>query len=331
MKILMISLDKNILDSQSSVAGRMKEYGRKDELFIIIPARQNINFSLSPSVHIYAVGGNKLSQFFQINKLGQKIIKENGVDLITTQDPFFTGLIGVFLKKETGVKLEVQIHGDFFGSKYYSAMRRRLGRYVTGQAGHLRVVGERIRRSLLKLGVANGKINIKPIKVDGEAIHHYQPKFDLRDKYPGYEKIFLVLGRLEPVKNIAWLIDVFEEVVRQKHNWMLLIVGSGKEESKIKLQVTRLSARQVSYRLQDNIKFEGWTDDPISYLKTADCLLFPSLSEGYGLVVMEAAAAGIPVIMSDVGVAGYELKQGPKVKILSVNDREEFKRAVLSI
>ena len=158
---------------------------------------------------------------------------------------------------------------------------------------------------------------MKPIAVDEEKIKAYIPTIQLHEKYPGYEKIFLVLGRVEPVKNIAWLIDVFADVVKQKSNYVLLIVGSGSEEDTIRSQVTR-------YRLQENVKFEGWTNDPWSYLKTADCLLFPSLSEGYGLVVMEAIAAGTPVIMNNVGVAGYEMHGSDTVRIATVTQRYDW-------
>ena len=72
----MISLDKKILDSQSQVAGRMREYGKNDEIFIIIPDREIKTIDLSPSVRVFSTGGNKLAQFFRLKALGNKIIKE---------------------------------------------------------------------------------------------------------------------------------------------------------------------------------------------------------------------------------------------------------------
>lgn len=128
---------------------------------------------------------------------------------------------------------------------------------------------------------------------------------------------------MDPVKNISWLVDVFAVVAKKNPEYLLLIVGSGSEEYNIKTRIEILG-------LEKNIKMESWTDDPISYLKTADCLLFASLSEGYGLVAMEAHAAGTPVIMSDVGVANYELKPGPKVVVVPV-DADKFVQAILKV
>lgn len=331
MRILMISLDKKILDKGSAVARRMIEYGEKDELFILIPHHVRQKFDLSPRVHVQTTGGNKIAQFARLKRIGVQIVKEHRVEQVTTQDPFFSGLAGAWLKNTFGVQLEVQLHGDFFGSDYYrksgvmNLIRYQVGKIVVKRADRVRVVGERIKENLTKLYKIKGDaIEVRPIAVDADRIRVYIPKMDLHKKYVGFEKIFLALGRIEPVKNIAWLVDVFADVVKQKPNCLLLVVGSGSEEDKMRLQVT-------DDKLQKNIQFEGWTDDPWSYLKTADCLLFPSLAEGYGLVAMEAVAAGRPVIMTDVGVANYELKPSKTVRIVPVGDREAFIRAMLDL
>ena len=173
------------------------------------------------------------------------------------------------------------------------------------------------------MGVSDDKIIIKPVDVDFEFIKKYEPHLDLHNLYPR-RKIYLVLGRLDPVKNILWMVELFEHVSQKNMDVLLLVVGEGSEKRKIENLIKR-------YNLENNIKIENWTNDPISYLRTADCLLFPSLRESYGLVVMEAQAVGTPIIMSDVGVANYELKASEKVKILPVNDKEKWMKAILSI
>lgn len=324
----MISLDKNILDKNSRVAQRMIEYGKEDELFIIIPGKEKKSLDLSLTVHVQSTGGsNKIVQFLRLFTLGQSTIKQWNnrtiEQLVTTQDPFFTGLVGWYLKKKFKISLEVQMHGDFFGG-YYHGLKLCWAKFVLKRADVIRVVGERIKQSLIKFGIAESKIEIRPIFVDIERIKNYQPKFNLHQKYPGYEKIFLVLGRLDPVKNIAWLIDIFTQVIMEKSKYLLLVVGGGQEEQNYKLKIK-------NYKLLDNIQFESWTIDPISHLKTADCVLFPSLSEGYGLVPMETHAAGTPIIMSDVGVANYELKPSEKVKILPINDKNAWVKVILEV
>lgn len=327
----MLSLDEKILDKNSAVAQRMVGYGQINELFILIPNKQKIIFDLSPKIHVQSSGGSKFFQFFNLINLGRKLMRNNDMQEITAQDPFFIGLIGIILKFFTDKKLEIQLHGDFFSSDYYrKSGLGNLFRYwlakllVIKKADILRVVGERIEHSLLELGIDKSKILIKPIFVDKEKIENYSPKIDLHAKYLGCKKIFLFLGRLDPVKNVSWLVDVFVQVVKKNTDYLLLIVGDGPEKYNIMTRIEIVG-------LKDSIKMENWTMDPVSYIKTADCLLFPSLSEGYGLVAMEAHAAGTSVIMTDVGAANYELKSGPKVIIVPVGDKDKIEQAILKI
>lgn len=323
MKILMISLDKQILDPESRVAGRMIEYGKEDELFIVIPASKKSEVALSETVHVWSTGGNKILQLMRLARMGKRIAREKNIECITTQDPFFTGWIGVRLKKRLGTSLEVQLHGDFYSTDYYKKsgfmnwVRYWIGKRVIKKADTLRVVGKRIKESILRMGIPQEKIIVRPVQTDSAAIEAYEPQFNLHECYPQFKKIFLALGRFARVKNLSWLIDIIREVVRQHPDWGLIIVGGG-------VGLTR-------YRLEENIIFEGYTDNPWSYLKTADCVLFPSLSEGYGLVPMEAHAAGTPIIMNDVGVANYELPPSDKVKIIPVSNRDAWIEAMLSI
>lgn len=327
MKKLMISLDKKILDKNSRVAGRMVECGKKDELFILIPDKNKIKFDLSPTVHVWSTGGNKIKQFFILKNFGRKIIRKIKIELVTVQDPFFLGFVGIWLKKKTKVKLEVQLHGDFFGSDYYkkSGLKNFIYYYIgkrnIKKADKLRVVGERVKKSLFDLGVDESKIEVKAIFIDKEKIKIEKIKTDLHVKYPGFKKIFLILGRLEKIKNIDWLIEIFEKASK---DYLLLIVGEGSEKESLIKKIKTLG-------LEKNIKLEEWTGDYVSYIKTADALLFPSLSEGYGLVPIEAEALGTKVIMNNVGVANFELKSGEKVKILPINNKEAWTEAIKEI
>lgn len=325
MKILMISLDQQILDPQSRVAQRMVEYGQKDELFIIIPNHQKYENDLSPTVHISTSWGNSNpQQFWELYGVGERILKKEKIDLITAQDPFFMGIIAAWLKRQFKLSLEIQVHGDFFSNNYYrfksgpmNHLRWHIGKYVVGRADCVRAVGGRVKQSLVKMGISEQKIIVRPVHIDSASIAAYEPKFDLHERYPQFKKIFLALGRFDPVKNLPWLIHVFREIAQEHPDWGLVIIGSGEAGT--------------SYKTETNILFENYTNDPWSYIKTTDCILFPSLSEGYGLVPMEAHAAGTPIIMNDVGVANYELQPSDKVKIIPVSDRDAWIQAILSI
>lgn len=325
----MVSLDKNILDKNSAAAKRMIFYGAQSDLFIIVPHNQKQIIELSEKVKVYATGGNKLQQFCRLKKIGREILKENKIDLITTQDPFFTGLIGVCLKKKTGAKLEVQLHGDFFSSDYYkkSGFKNWLQYYIAKllvikKADKLRVVGERIKKSLLSLGIEENKIKVLPIEQTVTRTGAFKI-VDLKKDYPEFKKYFIFLGRLEPVKNVNWLIQIFSEVLKKHPDYVLFIMGDGSQRKQLEKEVKNLG-------VENNIIFTGWVENPIESLKTMDALLLPSLSEGYGLVAIEASTLNVLIIMSDVGLANFELKPGDKVKILPL-DKQKWVEEILRV
>lgn len=327
----MISLDKKILDSASAVAKRMIEYGKTDELFILVPSFEKKEIQLSNTVQAFSTGGNKLQQLFRLKKMGLELIKKYEIKFVTVQDPSFIGNIGRWLKKKIGVTLEVQLHGDFYSSDYYKkSIKNRIGYFLFGKknilaADRVRVVSERVRKSLGDLGIDARKIYMKPVPTFDLGHLVTRQVRDLKNEYTTFVKRFLYVGRLEEVKNVEWLIDVFGEIVTQRGlNYGLLILGEGSQLTKIREIIEKKN-------LSRNIICKGWADELQGYYSTADCLLIPSLSESYSRVAMEAYAAGTPIIMNDVGVANHELKPSDKVKILPINDREKWIQAIISI
>ncbi len=343
MKQLMISLDKQIADPYSRVAERMIGYGEFHELHILIPDTEaKKEFSLSTDVWVEKTGGFKLFQFFRLFTRGSSLIRKYDIRFITTQDPFFTGFVGLLLRmrrrrkfkkksEKRQVKLEVQLHGDFYGSDYYKKkaglkafFQYWLGRLVVLRcADKIRVVSRRIKNSLIEMGIPKSKIRVRPIAVTLKNFTPVLGRSTLKSRY-NFDKVFLWVGRMEPVKNLFFLIDIFEQVVEEKPTWGLVLLGNGSEEKELQKKVKELE-------LEFNIRFEPWAHDPTDYFKSADCFLFPSHNEGYGLVIKEAISADLPVIMNDVGIAQYEVKASDKVKILPVNDEEKWIQALLSI
>lgn len=318
----MISLDKKILDPTSVVARRMVEYGKNAELYIVIPNAQKTELGLSQTVHVYSSGGNsKVRQFFKACKTARSLVPKFKIDSVTTQDPFFTGLLGLRASHKFKIPLEVQVHGDFFGSDYYRAtlfgkIKIRIAKFVLRYADSIRTVGERVKQSLLKIGIEEIKITIKPVALN--------TGFPAEPAIVQKEKSFVWVGRMEPEKNLPFLIDVFSEVVQQKPDSHLVLVGEGSQKELLEQKVKTL-------KLENNATFIPWQSSPVSYIKNASALLLPSLTESYGAVVMEASAVGTPIITNDVGVANYELKPSDKVKILPINDKEKWIQAILSI
>ncbi|ANY67933.1 hypothetical protein BBD42_16725 [Paenibacillus sp. BIHB 4019] len=142
-------------------------------------------------------------------------------------------------------------------------------------------------------GVSKDKIVIGYNTVDIRFFHkkyteHKQSK--LRSDEGPIKLLFI--GQLIERKGLAQIIDA----IQQTHSdaaWQLTIVGSGPDEQKLK-------ARVEQYGLTGQISFEGYKqkNELIGYLVEADCLIFPSLIEVWGLVVNEALSTNTFVLAS---------------------------------
>lgn len=99
------------------------------------------------------------------------------------------------------------------------------------------------------------------------------------------------VGRLCDQKNQSFLIDIFANIRKQKAGSVLLFVGGGDR--------TALEEKAKRLGLQDCVIIYGTTDKVERLLWAMDIFVFPSLFEGFGIVMLEAQAAGLPVLCSD--------------------------------
>lgn len=108
------------------------------------------------------------------------------------------------------------------------------------------------------------------------------------------EIITVAVGRLVPVKRMDRLIDAFAVVARAEPRARLYLVGDGPERPD-------LEARALAAGAPGQILFAGWSLDPSIWYAAADVVALTSDREGTPLALIEAAAAGRPVVCTDVG------------------------------
>ncbi|MBN2477084.1 MAG: glycosyltransferase [Pirellulales bacterium] len=117
---------------------------------------------------------------------------------------------------------------------------------------------------------------------------------------PQTAPLFVHVGRMVEPKNHGRLVSIFAEVLQRRPTARLLLVGrmsSGRNDNTIEQYVRRRIAELGMARA---VVFAGERTDVPRLLKAADALIFPSLWEGLGDVVLEALAAGTPVLASDL-------------------------------
>lgn len=105
---------------------------------------------------------------------------------------------------------------------------------------------------------------------------------------------FVFVGRLNFQKNVPMIIDAHKQLIDENYSIKTLIVGGGEDYGLLKDKIEH-------YHLSDSIFLQGHSYTPEVYIKQANCLLLPSSTEGYPMVILEALILGVPCIASNVG------------------------------
>ena len=113
----------------------------------------------------------------------------------------------------------------------------------------------------------------------------------MREKYGAENNLIIgTVGRLSYQKNQNLLLRIFRQVANQHPNAMLWIVGDGEDRSSLEQQVKDL-------QLSDKVRFFGSRSNVADFLMAFDVFVLTSRWEGWGIVLMEAQATGLPVIV----------------------------------
>jgi glycosyltransferase involved in cell wall biosynthesis len=325
----MISLDNKISDPKSDSVARMKKYAATvEELHILVFGGRGDAWN-EKNLFVYSVStSSKITTFLTAKKIGARIVKKNQINVITTQDPFFTGLVGLLTKKKnTG--LNVELHGDFYGSRFWHdksplwPFRLMLGKFVLRRADGIRVVSERQRKSLVeKLKIPAKKIVKIPVFVPTD-IKITETAADLHSKFHA-PWIIMCVGALRQEKNFIAAVKAMPKIIGECKGANLIVLGSGPEENWLRGCVGQ-------YELENFVHFLGEMshDKTMAHLCQADVLLIPSLTESWSRVAVEAAALGVSIVMTDVGLAGEIIKNGVSGEIISESSSEKIAEGVV--
>ncbi len=330
MKVLTIGSDRKLFETQSAVLLRSIEYAKHmEELHIVIFTQKSDNLTPVKNGNLFlypTCSESKLGYVFDAYSIGKKIIPEHafvrGKSVISAQDPFESGLVGYWLSRKFRLPLQLQIHTDFlslyFKNNFLNRLRSVIASFLVPRAEGLRVVSKRIAQSLLKrFNRLKTQPEILPIFVDMVSLAQQEIRHDLRLQFPQFNFIFLMASRLTQEKNIDTALHAFAHVVKKFPSSGLFIAGSGPEEQHLRSVV-------ISLHLEEQVVFMGWQDDLVSLYKNANTYLLTSFFEGYGMAFIEAAATGIPIITTPVGVAETVCRDGENAFVCPIGDVECF-------
>jgi glycosyltransferase involved in cell wall biosynthesis len=169
---------------------------------------------------------------------------------------------------------------EYLGAKGF--LGKAAERTVAGLPHKAIAVSQATKRDLDTL--AHRDAAVVPNGADIEAIDHAPLSNEPAD--------IIYAGRLTREKNVILLIKAVNLIREQHRSIRCLVIGDGPEKEVLQRQVSDLG-------LSANIHFKGHLEkdtEVFSYMKSASVLVLPSLREGFGIVVVEANACGIPVV-----------------------------------
>jgi len=133
--------------------------------------------------------------------------------------------------------------------------------------------------------------------------------------------VMLSVGRLTRQKNFPLLLRALSEV-NQHQSVRLIILGEGEDR-------VALESLRDELRLTSKVQFMGFVDNPFPYFREADLFVLTSLWEGLPTVLIEALAAGAPVIATDCPGGTREIIEATGAgRLVPVDDLEELTRAI---
>lgn len=183
----------------------------------------------------------------------------------------------------------------------------RLPRSVYHRFDALLAVSESVRDSLLAYDDSlSGRVHVVPNGIELDAFADVRGMRESARWLLGYPEHAFVVGsvaRLERCKGIDRLVEAAAQARAHVPGLELLVVGEGSERA-------ALEARAESSGLGEHVRFVGEYADVRPYLAAFDLFAAPSRCEGFGVAVLEALAAGVPVAGAPVGGLPSLLAQG---------------------
>ncbi|SFC29512.1 hypothetical protein SAMN04488102_104259 [Alkalibacterium subtropicum] len=238
--------------------------------------------------------------------------------LIHTHGPRANTLMS-FLRPFLEVTWIMTVHShpllDFKGRGFKGRMYETIHLKTFKRADGIIAVSNEIRTFLKSQGVPASRVRV---------IHNGIRFSDLQKQSAlvSRETFTLVtVGRLTEIKGYAVLMDALHAFEEQ--DWQWVICGDGE-------QMDVLKRKGEAYKLMPQLDFKGWLSesDIRKELRQADVFVLPSLSEGFPMILLEAADEKIPAIATDVGDVREVIRDSSMGWIVSPADPEALKKAL---
>ena len=270
-------------------------------------------YEIVEGIHVYRCPVAHGNDFFHwvvnmnesMGNLGGKLLVEHGDFHLIHAHDWLVGDAAIALKNTFKLPLVATIHATEYGR--YNGIHTVKQQYIYGkekllthEAWRIIVCSQYMRQEIQRVFSSPAdKIDVIYNGIRPEKKHHDQ-EFD-RVKFRRYfandkEKIVYYVGRMTYEKGVSVLINAAHKILWEMEGNVKFVIIGGGNTSHLKQQAANLGIWEQCY-------FTGFiSDDDLDKFQTiADCAVFPSLYEPFGIVALESFAARVPVVVSDTG------------------------------
>jgi glycosyltransferase involved in cell wall biosynthesis len=253
-----------------------------------------------------------------------RIWKERGFDILRIHSLRNVGTAAWIFRALNGTRIPLVSHHHHIDDD--EGIIQMIDRFVLNHSDMVITVSRFSREQLVsRVGIDPEKVDYVHDGIEEKYVplppdEHLLDKYGLKDK-----KVLLFLSALHPRKNAGFLLDVFCEIARLKGDEVrLMIVGGGRELNGLKQKAGNLG-------VIDKVIFTGYIpeEDKVKYYNLADCFVFPSKLEGFGLVAGEAMSCGKPVVASRTASLPEVVDDGVTGFLAGLDNKDDFLRKIL--
>ncbi len=333
MRILMMTntyfpMVGGLEQSVHSFSEEFKRLGH--EVLIVTPAFEGAPAEEPGVIRIPAIQkfkGTIFSINLPISSLLKRYMKEFVPDIVHSHGPFFMGDFALRLSRQHAIPLVFTYHCMF--EQYVhdwpvqnEGVKRFMVKLAAGYSNltdQVIVPSESVRDILLKRGVKT-PMEVIPTGVDLKRFVKGDGKaFRQRNQIPSDALVVGHAGRLAPEKNLEFLVNCMIELLKKDPRAHALIVGKGPSEKMIKDAFVK-AGLEKRLHLTGVLQYQHLVD---AYF-AMDVFAFASLSETQGIVLIEAMAAGVPVVALDAPGAREVVEDYHNGRLLNEMDQKSF-------
>jgi len=306
--------------ASQDISNQLVQKGK--DVFVITSGKRNVTEKTNKNVAVYRVTKPRIKflgsplfwfkVFFALKKIKPDIVHCQTVQM---------GVPGFLFNKIYKKPYIVWCHG--FDVYFPWRFKKIISRVVLNSAAAVIALTNNMVSELQKN--YGSRIFVLPDGIDSEKFKGFS-KQAIRNKLKiDYkDKIVLFVGGLKEVKGIVFLIEAFKIINKKLPDARLFLVGDGPEKNNLENAVKEGG-------LEGKVTFIGKVENQKipEYMALADIFVLPSLSEGLGIVNLEAMASGLPIVATNVGGIPEVVKDGENGFLVDPEDSQKIAEKVL--